>query len=80
MVVFENQCTGCSDLGIPCLGNCCPNRRVPVFYCDNHNCSSSHEGTDRLFKVGDSQLCMSCVQALAERICVDPCDIITGEL
>ena len=80
MVVFENQCTGCSDLGIPCLGMCCPNRKVPVFYCDNHNCPANHDGTDRLFRVADSQLCMDCVEEIAARICVDLEDIIEGEL
>lgn len=80
MVRIENQCTGCSDLGIPCLGRSCPNQRVPVFYCDNRKCIASNTGTDRLFKVDGSQLCMDCVSMIAERMCLDPWEIIESEI
>lgn len=80
MIRIENQCTGCSDLGIPCLGRCCPNQRVPVFYCDNRKCIASNTGTDRLFKVDGSELCMDCVTEIADRNGVDPWDLIDGEV
>ena len=34
MVKIENWCVGCQDIGLPCLGYGCPNRRVEVHYCD----------------------------------------------
>ena len=30
----ENECVGCKSLGLPCLGDSCPNRNVAHFYCD----------------------------------------------
>ena len=30
----ENECVGCKSLGLPCLGDSCPNRNVVRFYCD----------------------------------------------
>lgn len=80
MIAYENQCTGCADLGLPCLGRSCPNRKVQVFYCDNKNCVASFTGTDRLFKVGDSQICMDCVYEIADRNGVEPEDLIEGEV
>ena len=80
MIVYENQCTGCADLGIPCLGNCCPNRNVPVMYCDNRKCMASFTGADRLFVVGGVHLCMDCVQEIADRNGVEPEDLIEGEV
>lgn len=35
MMCIENECVGCSSLGLPCLGSGCPNRNVVRFYCDN---------------------------------------------
>ena len=34
MVKIENWCVGCRDIGLPCMGNACPNRHVEVHYCD----------------------------------------------
>ena len=80
MIAYENHCTGCSDLGLSCLGQSCPNIKVPVFYCDNRKCVSSFTGTDRLFKVGESQLCMDCIVEIADRNGVNPEDLIEGEV
>ena len=55
MTVIENHCCDCAAPGYPCMGSACPNRRVPVFYCDNSRCSANLTGTDRLFVVGDSR-------------------------
>ena len=30
----ENECTGCTDMGLYCLGDSCPNKNVVRFYCD----------------------------------------------
>ena len=34
MVKTEKRCVTCE---LPCLGACCPNRKVEVHYCDNCN-------------------------------------------
>lgn len=31
--VIDN-CVGCTDLGLPCMGNSCPNRKTYVEFCD----------------------------------------------
>lgn len=80
MVVRENQCTGCADLGIPCLGTCCPNRNVPVMYCDNKRCLGHFTGIDRLFVVDGIHLCMDCIREIADRNGVEPEDLIEGEV
>ena len=54
MVKYENECVSC---GLPCLGNACPNRNVPHYYCDE--CKDEIEG-DRYEEDGDD-LCESCL-------------------
>ena len=34
MIKIENWCVGCRDIGLPCIGQFCPNRHVEVHYCD----------------------------------------------
>ena len=34
MIKIENWCVGCRDIGLPCIGQSCPNRHVEVHYCD----------------------------------------------
>lgn len=34
MKKVENECVGCKDLGLYCIGNSCPNNNVTRFYCD----------------------------------------------
>lgn len=80
MTVIENHCCDCAAPGYPCMGAACPNRRVTVFYCDNTRCSAHLTGADRLFVVGDSQLCRDCVEDMAERVGVDVEDLIEGEV
>lgn len=29
-----NECVGCKDIGLPCLGSSCPHRNVTRYYCD----------------------------------------------
>lgn len=80
MTVVENHCCDCAAPGYPCMGSACPNRRVTVFYCDNTLCAAHDTGTERLYVVGDSQLCAECVDAVAERVGVDVEDLIEGEV
>lgn len=34
MISVENECVGCTSMGLPCLGAACPNRNVTRYYCD----------------------------------------------
>ena len=31
---IEDECVGCSSIGIPCFGISCPNKNVVRYYCD----------------------------------------------
>lgn len=80
MRAIEDHCCGCAVPGYPCLGADCPNRRVLVLYCDNTRCMAHYTGADRLFIVGDSQICMDCINEIADRNGVEPEDLIEGEV
>ena len=34
MKKVENECVGCMDLGLYCLGDSCPNKNIVHYYCD----------------------------------------------
>lgn len=50
---IENQCVDC---GLPCLGSSCPNRNVPVDYCDD----CGNEGAE--YHIDGADLCESCAE------------------
>lgn len=52
-----NECCGCAVPAYPCLGDSCPNRRVPHYYCDR--C----EAEETLYKFEDEELCADCLLA-----------------
>lgn len=54
MVVYENECVDC---GLPCLGDACPYRKVPHYYCDK--CKAE----ETLYDTYDGELCAACVLA-----------------
>lgn len=51
-VRYEDQCCDC---GLPCLGSSCPNKNVPVWYCDR----CGDEGVD-LYEVDGKEVCEYC--------------------
>ena len=55
MLRFENQCLGCEDLGMHCLGAACPRRRVEVHVCDR--CG---EELGDFYEVDGEELCEDC--------------------
>lgn len=52
MIQYENECVDC---GLPCLGDSCPYRNVPHYYCDD--CGDEEE----LYWHEDEQLCAACI-------------------
>ena len=49
---IENDCVGCE---LYCLGNSCPNRNVPHYYCDD--CGRE----DKLYYYDSEELCEECL-------------------
>lgn len=80
MTRIENHCRDCAVDGYPCRGSYCPDRRVPVMYCDNTRCIAHHTGADRLFLVSGVELCMDRVASIAERNGIEVEDLIEGEV
>ena len=56
MIRTENECVGCRDVGMPCMGSSCPNRNVKHLYCDN--CKGE---ADKLYDVDGDELCCDCL-------------------
>lgn len=61
MKVFESRCVGCTDLGIPCIGLACPNKKVEVHYCDNPRCGCE---LDEIYEADGSEYCEECYYEL----------------
>lgn len=55
MIRYEDDCVGCKDLGLYCLGLTCPNRNVPHYYCDE----CGYEET--LYNTDFGELCADCL-------------------
>lgn len=53
---IENHCVCC---GLPCLGSSCPNRNVPVHYCDK-----CKEELDDIYEVDGEELCEECLKEM----------------
>ena len=55
MVEYENECVGCTAMGLPCMGRSCPYQRVPHWHCDR--CKFE----EKLFHYNDEELCVDCI-------------------
>lgn len=55
MKKIEDECLGCTDLGLSCMGVSCPNRNVIRYYCDRCGCE------DKLYYYDDEELCEECL-------------------
>ena len=56
MVKFENQCVGCHpETG--CIGRTCPNRRVPIIYCDRCEEETRY---DEIRHIDGEDICYDC--------------------
>ena len=52
---FEDECLGCKDSGLPCLGSSCKWKKVLRFYCDR-----CHEEAT-LYHYEDEEICSDCL-------------------
>lgn len=62
MIKYENDCCGCAAPAYPCMGDICPLRNNPHYYCDH--CGFE---TD-LYEFNEEQLCIDCIKTLLPRI------------
>jgi hypothetical protein len=62
MIKYENECCGCATPNYPCIGESCPNRRVPHRYCDE--CGEE----DTLYEYDGEELCIECIKERLEEV------------
>ena len=55
MVRYVSMCVGCTDLGLPCLGPGCRNRKVAIHCCDKCGCELYD-----FDEASDVELCEDC--------------------
>lgn len=60
-VKIENECVGCTSMGLYCMGSSCPNRRVERYYCDRCGAECSADNGD----FGFDDLCEDCYEVLS---------------
>ena len=60
MVRYENRCVDC---GLPCMGESCQNRNLPVTYCDE--CG---EEIQEAYEVDGEELCDGCCLSRFRRL------------
>ena len=63
MVKIENHCCDCATPNYPCLGSSCPNRKVPVHYCDKCDPQCNFPLID-VYEVDGKELCEECLKEI----------------
>lgn len=64
MVKYENDCCGCATESYPCLGDGCPNRHVPYYYCDK---CGEEIPDDEIYEVDGEDLCEYCLKEMFKK-------------
>ena len=57
MIEYTNECVNCEPW-MGCLGDACPNRNVPHFYCDE--CGDEYT-PDELLEIDGKWVCKECL-------------------
>ena len=60
MLKYENHCCDCATDSYPCFGSACPNRNVPVYYCDKCD-PKCRQPLDEVYEVEGEELCEFCL-------------------
>ena len=63
MTRYEDRCCDCAVPGYPCRGSSCPNRNVPVYYCNK--CGDEIDGD--IYDVDGEELCEECLKNMFRR-------------
>lgn len=64
MVKYENECCGCAVPAYPCMGDACPNRHVPHYYCDK----CGEELYEEAYEVDGEDLCEDCLKEMFKKV------------
>lgn len=64
MIVYENECVGCTGLGLHCIGDSCLNRKVPHYYCDWCKVEKGYD----LYDVDGEMVCDECILGQYKKI------------
>lgn len=62
MKQYENECCDCATPSYPCVGELCPYRKVPHWYCDE--CGDECQ----LYDFEGEELCIECIKDRLEKI------------
>lgn len=57
-----DECVGCTDLGLHCIGSTCPNRNVTRWFCDKCD-----EELDDVYLYDGMELCEDCLKDMCRR-------------
>lgn len=60
MIKYEDRCVQCTTVGLRCRGSACPNRDIPVLYCDRCEDEIDDEG----YEVDGEDLCEYCLKEM----------------
>lgn len=60
-VELENDCVDC---GLPCLGQSCPKRNVPHYYCDKCGMEISKE---EVYYCEGEEVCEDCLKTMCKK-------------
>lgn len=64
MIKIEDECVGCPpEMG--CLGDSCPYKNVPRYYCDECN------EENKLYWYNGRQLCIDCIEEQLDEVYYD---------
>jgi hypothetical protein len=63
MIRIEDNCVGCTSIGLPCRGRYCPNRHQEVHYCDHCDKELTNH---KIYEVDGEELCQSCAEEAEE--------------
>ena len=58
-----NECVGCKEMGLHCLGSSCPNRAVTRYYCDK-----CRQEVDELYYFDGREMCIDCITGELEKV------------
>lgn len=61
-----NECVGCIDLGLNCIGSSCPNLNVTRFFCDK---CDEELPADEIYNYDGQELCEDCLKDTCRREC-----------
>lgn len=55
----DNECVGCTSMGLPCMH--CGRKHVSHYVCDGLNCEEDTISGTKLYEDGDKHYCLKCL-------------------